>query len=691
MNGTFVSGVALLEQTVAAARAAHSEISITADDGTVVLSMSTADGVIVKASSASSRGPAYLGMAERARMVSAEHAARVLGYPEPIAELVKLGLLTSAAVDALSVLVGSVDFGKFLAARGRANVVARVATPPLAPAAASAPPATGVAVSEFLKQAIIVCGDVGVMLEAMAVDPLEMLQRGAVFDASTDPKTRQMLDALASRLPAKVHEALALAGDDLTRRKVAAAIVAALATGHLRRISSSEVVNAPAAPLPRLSSLTGVMALDLAQAIADARVAPASSSAPLPNATLPNAPLPHAQPAGPPLPPPLRGVTMTGSDLRAMLPDTAAPSWRKETLREHQLRRATDLNLDLNNAENALSLEREYLALIVPRGLAAGAADELLAEAKRWLELAPQDPTAIVSCARVRWTAEAKHRPEVLESLAAASAAFPGVIDVQWTLFELASSVADKERTAVARRRFLAVAPPTDPRRSTMATPVRRVVDATDGPAVVRAAIAVVAVPVLTTLALQGLTAQDIAYHPMSLPWALRHGLLVLATLGLILAGGAGHRQATAEALKRFDVTWFVLALAGGACVQALIVLLFGTSVRPADLVLGTALATGVVHAIVERAFFHLAVAPIADAQSPLAGLALSIVGQGLMVATYLGLWQQPHKLVMWIGAVVLGVALPTALLWMKSRSFYVPLAFQVAMVPVQIVLMSPS
>jgi hypothetical protein len=177
----------------------------------------------------------------------------------------------------------------------------------------------------------------------------------------------------------------------------------------------------------------------------------------------------------------------------------------------------------------------------------------------------------------------------------------------------------------------------------------------------------------------------------MSLPWGLRHGILLLATLGLILAGGAGHRQATAEALKRFDVAWFVLALVGGACVQGLIVLLFGTSVRPADLVLGTAVATGVVHAIIERAFFHLAVAPMTGGPSQLATLALSIVGQGLMVVTYLGLWQQPHKLIMWMGAVVLGVALPTSLLWMKSRSFFVPLAWQVAMVPVQITLLSAS
>jgi hypothetical protein len=423
------------------------------------------------------------------------------------------------------------------------------------------------------------------------------------------------------------------------------------------------------------------MALDLAAAIAGTGATPPSSRAPLPN----------APPAGPTSPPPVRAVTMTGSDLRAMIPATAAPSWRKETLREHQLRRAADLHLDIGNAENAVSLEREYLGLVVPRGLAAGAADELLAEAKRWLELAPQDPTAIVSCARVRWVAEAKDRPEVLASLAAASAAFPGVIDVQWTLFELASSVEDKERTAMARRRFLAVAPPTDPRRSTMDLPARRALPSADGPAVARAAVAVLAVPGLTTLALQGLTAQDIAYHPMSLPWGLRHGILLLATLGLILAGGAGHRQATAEALKRFDVAWFVLALVGGACVQGLIVLLFGTSVRPADLVLGTAVATGVVHAIIERAFFHLAVAPMTGGPSQLATLALSIVGQGLMVVTYLGLWQQPHKLIMWMGAVVLGVALPTSLLWMKSRSFFVPLAWQVAMVPVQITLLSAS
>lgn len=681
MNGTLVSGVALLEQMVAAAISGRSDIVIAAEDGTAVVAVSSSDGVIVKASSASTRGPAYLGMAERARIVSAEHAALVVGYPEPIAELVTRGLLTSAAVDALSVLVASVDFGKFLAARGKA-AVSRVATPPVMSPAAPSVSASGVVVSEFLKQAIIVCGDVGAMLDAVAVDAQDMLQRGAASDAPADPKTRQLLDALAPRLPAKVHEALALAGDDLTRRKVGATIVTALATGHLKRIASSEVVKAPEMPLPRLSSFTGVIALDLAQATAGAGAAPASTRTPVPD-------VPRA---GSTPPPPVRAVTMTGPELRAVAPSTAASSWRKETLREHQLRRAADLHIDLDNAENATSLEREYLGIVVPRGLAAGAADELLSEAKRWLELSPQDPTAIVSCARVRWAAEAKHRSEVLESLAAASAAFPGVVDVHWTLFELASSVADKERIAVARRRFLAVASPTDPRRSTMGSPAQRALAETDGAAVAWAAIAVLAVPVLTTLALQGLTAQDLAYHPMSLPWVLRHGILVLATLGLILAGGAGHRQATAEALKRFDVAWFVVALVGGAVTQGLVVLLFGTSVRPVDLVFGIAVATGIVHAIIERAFFHLAVAPMAGEPSgQMAGLALSIVGQGLMVVTYLGLWQQPHKLVMWAGAVVLSVAMPTALLWMKSRSFFVPLAWQVAMVPVQLALLSAS
>lgn len=681
MNGTLYSGVALLKQMVAAASPGPSDIVVTAEDGAAVVAVSCAEGVIIRASSASTRGPAYLGMAERARIVSAEHAALVMGYPEPIAELVARGLLTSAAVDALSVLVASVDFGRFLAARGRATV-SRVVTPPVTPAAAPSMPAAGLAFSEFLKQSTIVCGDVGEMLEAAVVDPQDTLQRGAVYDAPTDPKARQMLDALAPRLPTKVQEALALAGDDLTRRKVGATIVAALATGHLQRIGSSDAVKALEVQLPRLSSLTGVMALDLAQITGVANATPAPTRAPVQD----------VPPIGSTPPPPVRAVTMTGSEQRAIVPATAASNWRKETLREHQLRRAADLHIDLDNAENAASLEREYLGVIVPRGIAAGAVDELLPEAKRWLELAPQDPTAIVSCARVRWTAEEKHRPEVLKSLAAASAAFPGVVDVHWTLFELASSVSDQERTAAARRRFLAVASPTDPRRSTLGSPAQRVLAATDGAAVARAAVAVLAVPVLTTLALQGLTAQDVAYHPMSLPWALRHGILALATLGLILTGGAGHRQATVEALKRFDVAWFVLALVGGAVAQGVIVLLFGTSVRPVDLVFGTAVATGVVHATIERAFFHLAVAPIAGEPSgQVASLALSIVGQGLMVVTYLGLWEQPHKLVMWAGAVVLGLAMPTALLWMKSRSFFVPLAWQVAMVPVQLALLSVS
>ncbi len=682
MNGTLVSGVALLEQIVAAASSAQGDILVAAEDGAPVVTVSASGGMIVKASSASTRGPAYLGMAERARIVSAEHAALVVGYQEPIAELVTRGLLASNAVDALSVLVASVDFGKFLAARGRAAVVSGAATSSIERGGSPQSASAGVAVSEFVKQAIIVCGDVGAMLDAVGVEPQHLLQRGASHEAPTDPKARQVLDALAPRLPAKVHEALALAGDDLTRRKVAATIVAALATGHLTRVNASEPMKAAAAPLPRLSSLTGVLALDLAQPIA---------AAARPTASTP-AVGPIASSAGLGSPPPVRAVTTTGPEIRAVAPAVGVSSWRKETLREHQLRRAADLNLDLDDVENVVSLEREYLGVVVPRGFAAGATDELVEEAKRWLELAPQDPTAIVSCARVRWAAETKARPEILEALSAASAAFPGVVDVHWALFELASSASDKERIAAGRRRFLATASPTDPRRATIGSPAQRALAATDGTSATRAAIAVIMVPALTTLALRGLVAQDVAYHPMSLPWTLRHGILVLATLALIIAGGTAHRQATVDSLKRFDVMWFLAALAGGASAQALVVLLFGTSARPTDLVFGIALATGFVHAFIERAFFHLAVAPASGEPSGmLANLTISIVGQGLMVVTYLGLWQQPHKLIMWAGVMVVAVALPTSLLWMKSRSFIVPLAWQVAMVPVQIALLTSA
>jgi hypothetical protein len=698
-----ISGLQLIERLVAIVNAGPGEVVVTGDGNVPVMTLTHDTGIFVRASSGSTRGGTFLSMAERARVVSPEHAALVRDHPEPVAELAARGLLSPAAVDTLSVFVASVDLGHFVAARGRATLTARPGSPSLL--------ASGMAIIEFVKQAVIVCGDVDVMLDAMALDPQDNVERGKAFEAAIDQKSRQLLDTLASRMPLTIHDALGLAGDDLTRRKVAATVVVTLATGHLTRAPPAAKPHAAdrGPPPQRLTSLAGVMALDLSQDVPSlrppappdpSRLAPPMAARAV--TAVAAAPATTATPAttSRPPPPPVRAVSLVSAEFPAVVTGassspSSSPSWRKETLREHQLRRAADLNVDLDNPENAAALEREYLGVIVPRGLAASATTELLVEARRWVELAPQDPTAVVSCARVRWAAEPQGRPEVLKELAAASGSFPGVIDVQWTLFELAIESGDKEKVAMARRRFLAVASPTDPRRASIdaARPARVSLDVgNDGPALARAAGAVVLVPVLTALAVKNSVGDDVGYQPGSLPWLMRHGILLLATLALIGAGGAGHRQATVDAMKRIELMWVVMALVGGALAQGLVVVLFGTAVRPDDLVFGVAIATGIVHAIIERSFFHVAVTPLVGSEgSRLGFVALAVIGQALMVATYLGLWDKPSRIAMWAGVAVASVAIPTSLLWLKSRSFYAPLAWQVGMVPVQLALLTTS
>lgn len=684
-----VSGLQLIEVLVASVKAGPGRVVLHDDADTAVIALTHGPGVVVKAESASVRGTAFLAMAEKGRIVSAEQAATVRDLPEPMAALVAQGALSQSAVDALSAHVASVDLGRFLAERREGRVEIIPATE------GELPSSPGVAIVEFVKQAVIVSGNVGAILDAGSLQPADMIDRGDAFADVIDHRSRQFLDTLAPQLPLAIHEALALAGDDLTRRKFASIVVVAAATGHLKRSTATAVAVRPAAVAQaRLSSMTGVIALDLAQGLPPRTATGAMPGAIPRTSSVTSGALLSASPTG----------TMAGAVAGAMPMPLPSPRgatgefrsvhWRKETLAEHQARRAAELNLDLSQPDNATSLEREYLGIVVPRGLAAGAVLEVLEESRRWLVLAPQDPTAVVSHARIRFAAEPRSRAEVVASMAEASGQFSGVIDVQWAFFELATELGEPERVAVARRRFLALASPTDPRRAgieqtAQAAVVKEVTaGAVDGAAVGRAAAAVIVVPVVTYLALQSLGVPDIGYRP-SLAWVVRNFFLVVAAVGLIMVGGESQRKATLQALKRIDPLWIVTALIGGAIAQGLVTVLFGNWARPSDLVFEVAIVTGIAHAVVERGFFQLAASPLSSSEATHIGyVGLAALGQALLAMTVFGPSLSIGKLVMWCGVDVLGIALPCSLLWLKTRSFWAPLAWQAATVPVQVALL---
>jgi len=618
-----VSGLELIELILASVKSGSGDLVLATD--TEVVSLSYANGAIIRAGSASSRGPTFLDMAVRSRTISEEAANAVRGGADPVSELIHTGVLSQAVANKLSCLVAAVDLGRLLLQPLRA----------LAEPAANVEDGEGIHVLEFLKQTIICSGDVGSMLTVARIAPGDTVHRGDAFAAPLgDEKAQRMLVAIEARLPMAVHEVLGLAGDDLTRRKLAATLVVVLATGHLKH--GPAAAPRPIEAMPRLSSLTGVMSLDLA----------------------------------------------------SVQPAAVVPAWRKESLDTYVARRAAVLNIDAKTPENAASLEREYLAAVVPRGLAAGAAAELVADASRWSALAPDDPGAVVAAARARWT-NTQLRADVLETIAKASANFPTVVDVQLVAFDLALEAGAKTHIANARRRFLAVAAKTHPRHAEVLGARRAAAVDIEVGTLVWPAAAVVAVPLITALGLQGHVAEDVGYHPASMPWVLRHGVLLAAAVALVIAGGKAHRTETAAALKRVELLPVLAALIGGAVAQVLLFVLFGTEDRPADFVIGTAVATGIAHAAVERSFFHLAVAPQAPQDPPnVALLALSVVGQVLMVGTYLTLWEAPAKLVMWGGIAAVSVAVPSTMLWVKTRSFWAPLAWQVGMVVLQLLLL---
>ena len=695
-----VSGLQLIEVLVAAVRAGPGRVVLNDAADAPVIALIHGPGVVVKAESGSVRGAGFLAMAEKGRIVSAEQAATVRDLPEPMAALVAQGALSQSAVDALSAHVASVDLGRFLADKRQGRVVIEPA------AEGEAPSSPGVAIVEFVKQAVIVSGNVGAILDAGSLEPGDIIDRGEGFADAIDLRSRQFLDTVAPQLPLPIHEALALAGDDLTRRKFAAIIVVAAATGHVKR--AAPVAVAPVRPAAvsqaRLSSMTGVIALDLAQGLPP-RAVTGSMAAAIPRTGSMTATLPRtssvasgvlaAELAGPVAPPLAAPRGATG--------EFRSAHWRKETLAEHQARRAAELNLDLSQPDNATSLEREYLSIVVPRGLAAGAVLEVLEESKRWLALAPQDPTAVVSHARIRFGADPRVRPDVVASLAEASAQYSGVIDVQWAFFELAREVDDQARLPAARRRFLALASPTDPRRAEVENLIASSssssssdfsadevkVGAPDSASLTRSAAAIVVVPLVLGGLIQTLGLPDIRYSP-SLAWFVRVLVLAIAAGALIVAGGEAQRKGTLQALKRIDPLWLITALIGGAVAQAATVVLFGNWTRPNDLVFELAIATFFVYALAERGFFHLAVAPLSSTESTHIGyVGLSALGQVFLTLTYADLWYSPVKLVMWCGVAVGTIALPCSLLWLKTRSFYAPLAWQVAMTTVQVVLLA--
>jgi hypothetical protein len=693
-----VSGLQLIEVIVAAVRAGPGRVMLQDAADVPVIALIHGPGVVVKAESGSVRGAGFLAMAEKGRIVSAEQAATVRDLPEPMAALVAQGVLSQSAVDALSAHVASVDLGRFLADKRQGRVVIELA------AEGEAPSSPGVAIVEFVKQAVIVSGNVGAILDAGSLEPGGIIDRGDAFADAIDLRSRQFLDTVAPQLPLPIHEALALAGDDLTRRKFAAIIVVAAATGHVKRAAPLAVAPVRPAAVARLSSMTGVIALDLAQELPP-RAGTGSMTAAIPRTGSMTATLPRTSSVA--------SGTVAGELAGPVVPPLSAPRgatgefrsahWRKETLAEHQARRAAELNLDLSQPDNATSLEREYLSIVVPRGLAAGAVLEVLDESKRWLALAPQDPTAVVSHARIRFGADPRVRPDVVAALAEASAQFSGVIDVQWAFFELARAIDDQARLPAARRRFLALASPTDPRRpeveneipsssssSSSGSSVDEVkVGAPDSASLTRSAAAIVVVPLVLGAAIQTLGLPDIRYFP-SLAWFVRVLVLALAAGVLIVAGGEAQRKGTLQALQRVDPLWLITAVIGGAIAQAAIVVLFGNWTRPNDLVFEVAVATFFVYALTERSFFHLAVAPLSSTESTHIGyIGLSALGQVFMTLTYGDLWYSPVKLVMWCGVAVGTIALPCSLLWLKTRTFYAPLAWQVAMTTVQVALLA--
>jgi hypothetical protein len=54
---------------------------------------------------------------------------------------------------------------------------------------------------EFVKQAVIVSGNVGAILDAGSLQPADTIDRGDAFAAAIDIRSRQFLDTLAPQLP----------------------------------------------------------------------------------------------------------------------------------------------------------------------------------------------------------------------------------------------------------------------------------------------------------------------------------------------------------------------------------------------------------------------------------------------------------------------------------------------------------
>jgi hypothetical protein len=367
---------------------------------------------------------------------------------------------------------------------------------------------------------------------------------------------------------------------------------------------------------------------------------------------------------------------------------TTGSVWTVEPFAAYAEQRAAQMRLDLSDEANRHSLELEYLAKYVPRGVLAKAWREVLPLAERWTAVAPTDPSAQSCFARARFGASPFLLPTVMGQFATVAAANRKNPEVQYTNALLVWETGDRKAFASALERYAALVPATDTNLQELVARKRSARGDVDS-SPLKAAIATAAV-LLATLAFSStIGRQEVSYHPLTAMWLLRHGILLAGAMGLVAATSSSVVNALRLLFTPASAPVLLLAIAGGAGAQGLIQLIYGIGTTPADFSLVVGLAAKAIDAVLLAFFFQFAVQHHFEvAGDRRVGVMVSVLLYWLYAGTYVENWVGTTTFFIWTSLSALVIGVPSALLFASTRSVLPTILWQFSLFALQMVLL---
>lgn len=380
------------------------------------------------------------------------------------------------------------------------------------------------------------------------------------------------------------------------------------------------------------------------------------------------------------------GLAALGADASAP-GSPASPPWTPDPVDAFLQRRAADLRLDLGNEDNRRSLEIEYLSKNVPRGVVAKAWQAVAPLADRWLQLAPQDPQAIVCQARARYGASPFTLPSLLTSVEKAAQANRKSAELQYLYADLVWETGDRKAFETALRAYAALVPANDRQLVELVNRKRAARGDVDLSPAVAGGVAA-AVLLFTTVAAMAMGSKESPGDPTAGIWLVRHALLLVGTLVTVGLTSPSVVNALRALATPGPTIFLVIATAGGLAAEGLFAWVYGIGQAPPGFSLPLALVAAFLDVVTQRLFFQFALQHhFETAGDKRFGVVVVVFTNWLYAGTYAALWAGVTTFFVYTGIAALLVALPSAILYARSRSVFPAILWQFSLYALQVVL----